>query len=56
MIQASKDLIDLGIPMNAEDFNVLPALVRAELVKHNLVTEREGLYFFSDSAKRLLQS
>jgi len=56
LIQESKDLIDLGIPMNREDFNAIPASLRVELVKLNLVIEKEGLFFFTESAKQHLKS
>lgn len=56
VINESKDLIDLGIPMNLEDFNSITASVRAELIKLNLVTQKEELYFFTDSVKKLLES
>jgi len=50
VLMKSADIIGLGIPLNEGDFAVLPAGVRAELLKHGLVERRvEGdspYYFF----------
>lgn len=54
VIRASKDLIDLGYPLNASDWNLLPAKVRVELAKQGFVQQREGLYYFTNAAKKFL--
>lgn len=50
IIRKSADLMDMGLPLNESDFSVLPALVRAQLLKNEFVEKRvEGdvpLYFF----------
>lgn len=49
-IRKSRDIAEMGIPLNESDFSVLPAGVRAELLKHGFVEKRvEGdttYYFF----------
>jgi len=49
-IRGSQDILDMGIPLNESDFSILPAGVRAELLKQGLAEKRvEGdvaLYFF----------
>lgn len=39
-IRKSKDIIDAGIALNESDFNVLPAGVRAQLLKYGLVEKQ----------------
>ena len=49
IIERAKDIMDVGIPLNESDFNVLPAAVRAELLKAGLVevqTEGDGKYYW----------
>jgi len=51
-IRKSRDIAEMGIPLNESDFSVLPAGVRAELLKHGFVEKRvEGdttYYFFTE--------
>lgn len=53
-IRKSRDIIDMGVPLSESDFTILPAGVRAELLRHGLVEKKDDLYFFSDKAKKYL--
>jgi len=54
VIRKSKEIIELGIPLNQEDFMRIPANVRAELLKSGLAEQRGEYYFFTDKAKKAL--
>ena len=55
-LRNNSDVIELGMPLNEGDWNLLPVKARVELVKKGLVEQREdGLYFFTEAAKKLLK-
>ena len=54
-IRNSKEMIVMGIPMNEADWNShVPAAIRTELLKLNLIEQKEDLYFFSEKAQKFL--
>ncbi|MFQ6095863.1 MAG: hypothetical protein ACE5NN_06940 [Candidatus Bathyarchaeia archaeon] len=55
-IWKSRDIINMGMALNETDFNLLPAAVRAELVKKGLIEQREGLYTFTEAARKILKT
>jgi len=56
LIRKSADIVEMGLPLNEADWNeTVPAKVRAELLKLNLVEKKEGLYFFTEAARAYLK-
>lgn len=54
-LEKSKEIIELGIPLNDDDWNsTVPAKVRAELLKHKLIQKKEGFYFFAENVNSFL--
>jgi hypothetical protein len=54
-IQKSKEIIELGLPLNESDWNgTVPVQVRAELLKLGLVDKRANVYFFSEDVNSFL--
>jgi hypothetical protein len=54
-IQKSKEIIELGLPLNEGDWNeTVPVQVRAELLKLGLVEKKENLYFFTEGVRSFL--
>jgi len=54
VIRKSADVAEMGVGLSESDFSVLPAQVRAELLKHGIVSKRqvEGVaYYFFDKEK-----
>jgi len=54
-IRQSKEIIEMGLPLNENDWNsTVPAKVRAELLKQELVEKKEDLYFFTEGVNSFL--
>lgn len=54
-IRQSKEIIEMGLPLNENDWNsTVPAKVRAELLKRELIEKRQNLYFFTEGVNSFL--
>jgi len=47
--------VDLGLPLNESDFNLIPINIRAELLKHGLIEKTNDGYFWEPKAKEFLK-
>lgn len=57
IVKKSKNVIEMGLPLNEEDWNTtLPLQMRVELAKNGLVEKRGELYWFTEAAKQLLET
>lgn len=57
VLEPFADAITRGLPLNQQDWNKsLQVSDRLALFKQGFVTEKEGLYYFTDKAKDLFQN
>jgi len=54
IIRKSEDIIQMGVALSESDFSMVPAPVRAELMKHGIVEKRGDYWFFTEKAKQYL--
>jgi len=54
IIRKSEDIIQMGVALSDSDWNMVPAPVRAELMKHGIVEKRGDYWLFTEKAKQYL--
>jgi hypothetical protein len=55
VLRKNRDLIEMGLGLNAADWNQIPAKVRVELIKQGLVKQEADLYTFTEEAKKTIE-